>query len=283
MTTISAAEVKSLRDRTGAGMMECKKALVESQGNFESAIEWLRKQGFAKAARKAERSANDGGIAVSCSADGNTVALVEIHCETDFVAKTDEFKVFARSIATWVCAHPVTEVAKILTQALDGQTVQDRQTALTAKIGENIGLSRVIRKTAGPGQRLAHYVHAGDKLATLVLFDDPDRALSEEAARDIAMHVAAMHPGYLSREQVPAAVIAKEKEILKAQMAETKKPAELLDKIVDGRLNKFFSEHCLVEQIFVKDPQGKRTVQQVLQGVGKNIRLRDMVRLQVGT
>lgn len=282
MTQISAGEVKSLRERTGAGMMECKKALVESQGNVDGAIEWLRKQGFAKAAKKAERAAKDGGIAVECSADGRAVAMVEIHCETDFVAKTDEFKTFAQAIATWVCAQPVNDVSDILAHTLDGQTVQDRQTALTAKIGENIGVSRFVRKTASASQKLAHYIHAGDKLGTVLLFDDPDHALSDEAARDLAMHVAAMNPAYLSRDQVPADVIAKEKEILRAQMPADKKPAEIREKILDGRLNKFFSEQCLVDQIFVKDPHGKRTVQQVLQGVGANIRLRDMVRMQVG-
>ncbi len=282
MSAISASEVKSLRDRTGAGMMECKRALVESQGNVDAAIEWLRKQGFAKAAKKAERSAKDGGIAVAQSADGRVAALVEIHCETDFVAKTDEFREFARNVAQYVCATPITDVHAVLEHTINGQTVQDRQTTLTAKLGENIGVSRFVRKDAGAGQKLAYYIHAGDKLATIVVFDDPDNQLTDEAGRDIAMHVAAMNPNYLSSDQVPADVIAKEKEILRAQLDDTNKPAEILEKILTGRLQKFFSEQCLVDQIFVKDPQGKRSVQQALQAIGKNIRLRDMVRLQVG-
>ncbi|MBI2343128.1 MAG: elongation factor Ts [Deltaproteobacteria bacterium] len=282
--TIRASVVRELRERTGAGMMECKKALLETNGDMDAAIAWLRKHGLSKAAKKAERVAKEGTIAVYIGPNDASMTLVEVHCETDFVAKNEQFQQFASTVAQIIGEHDFSDVAAVQGAMLDGETVLQHQTQLTMTIGENIGVGRFAKRVVQkPSERLIHYIHAGSKIGVIVQFDDPRQQLSDDVARDIAMHVAAMNPPYVTRTAVPAPLIEKEEEILRAQLADDKKPAEIVEKILQGRLNKFFAEICLDEQVFVKDPQGKRSVQQILHSVGDAIRVKDMVRLQVGT
>lgn len=281
--SIAATTVKTLREQTGAGMMDCKKALLESAGDLEGAVQWLRKQGIAKAATKAGRTASEGLIIDAGSPDGRLAVLAEVNCETDFVVKTEDFQQFARQVAAVVLtAQPATREA-LLAVAMGTHTVADAQTAMTAKIGENIQVGRFVsQRCTTPTQKIAKYIHAGSKIAVLVTFEDPAGKLSEAAGKDIAMHVAAMHPSYVRRTEVPATVLEQEKEILRAQMTDTKKPAEIVDKILAGKLEKFFAEYCLEEQVFVKDPSGKQTVGKALQQLNEQIRIVQVSRLQVG-
>lgn len=280
---VTAEQVKTLREKTGAGMMECKKALQQTDGDFDQAIDWLRKQGLATAAKKATRAAAEGLIGQHASNDGACVALVEVNCETDFVAKNPDFQRFVAAVAQLAVSTAPKDLDALLAATLDGETVQAVQTAMVARIRENIGVRRfVVRQVSGKGQRLGTYVHAGSKIGVIVTFDDANGRLSTEAGRDIAMHVAAMNPLFVRREAVPADVVAKEREIQQAQLAEEKKPPEILEKIVTGRLNKYFADVCLEEQIFVKDPEGKRSVGQVMKAIDPAIRIVDMVRFQVG-
>lgn len=283
MSTISAGDVKTLRDQTGAGMMDCKKALKENGGNVEAAIDWLRTQGIAKAAKKAQRNASEGIIGRYFSSDGQIAALAEVKCETDFVAKTDEFQRIVAAIAQGVGEVNPTDVDAFAQEKIaGGQTVVETLTAATAKIGEKMEVGRFARRTLGVAQKFGHYLHAGNKIGVLLTFDDPNGKLTDDVAKDVAMHVAAMHPQCIRRAEVSSALIAREKAILKEQMADEKKPPEILDKIVTGRLGKFYAEICLEEQIFVKDQQGKQSVGKALASVDGAIRIVDMVRLQVG-
>lgn len=280
---VTAEHVKNLREKTGAGMMECKKALLQSSGDFEAAIEWLRKQGLATAAKKSARTASEGLIGHFITPDETLVALAEVNCETDFVAKNPDFQQFVAHIAALVGRTAPSDIEALLAATMEGGTVEALQTALIARMGENLGVRRfAVRRAEGKGRCLGLYVHAGNKIGVAVTFEDPQGKLSPEARKDVAMHVAAMHPAYLRRDLVPADVVAKEREIQRALLAEEKKPPEILEKIVTGRLNKFFGESCLEEQIFVKDPEGKRTVAQILKGIDPGIRILDMVRFQVG-
>lgn len=281
--SVTAEHVKALREKTGAGMMECKKALQQSRGDVETAIEWLRKQGLAMAAKKSARTAAEGLIGHYVNADETLIALTEVNCETDFVAKNPDFQQFVAAIAALVGTIVPRDLPALLAAPLDGKTVEAAQTGLIARIGEHIGVRRfAIRRVQGTGQRLGSYVHAGNKIGVAVTFEDPHAKLSVEARKDMAMHVAAMHPAYLRRDAVPAEVLAKEREIQRAQLADEKKPPEILEKIVTGRVNKFFAECCLDEQIFVKDPEGKRSVARILEGIDPDIRIIDVVRFQVG-
>lgn len=275
--------VRDLRDKTGAGMMDCKKALDECGNNLESAVEWLRKQGIAKAAKKSSRTAKEGIVAHLSSADQASHAFVEINCETDFVVKTDDFQQCAQELVALVAKQQPKSVGELAGMPFRGETVGAVLIGLTAKIGENIGVSRVLcTATTQPTEKIGKYIHAGSKIAVLVRFTDPSNKLTADAAKDVAMHVAAMQPQYLRRGDVPASVIESEKNILKAQMAEEKKPADILEKIVNGRINKFYGDVCLEEQVYVKDPAGKQTVAAALKGVSPDITITEMVRWQVG-
>jgi len=243
---VTAAQVKELRERTGAGMMECKKALVETGGDLESAIEHLRKSGLAQADKKAGRVAAEGKIALAISADGRRAAMVEVNCETDFVAKDASFNEFADAVAVNALKHEPADVEALLQTRVGDTAVEDARQALVAKIGENIQLRRfVLRSTEG---LLGSYVHGG-RIGVLVELTGGD----EELARDLAMHVAALNPKFVSEDDVPADVVAKEKEILLAQAESTGKPPEIIEKMVGGRLRKQLAEITLLGQPFVKD------------------------------
>jgi len=268
---VTAAQVKELRERTGAGMMECKKALVETGGDMESAIEQLRKSGLAQADKKASRVAAEGKIALAVSADGKQAAMVEVNCETDFVAKDADFNAFADAVAANILQHQPVDVESLLQLPLGDSTIEDARQALVAKIGENIQLRRFVHRTTQ--NLLGSYVHGG-KIGVLLELGGGD----EELARDLAMHVAAMNPKFVSEDDVPDDVIAKEKEILSAQAESSGKPADIIEKMVAGRLRKQLAEITLLGQAFVKD--GDLTVAKLL--AQKNARVEGFNRIVVG-
>lgn len=247
---ISAAQVKELRERTGSGMMECKKALTEAGGDMDAAIEVLRKAGLAKADKKAGRVAAEGLIVIEASEDGKQAALVEVNSETDFVAKKDEFRDFAEKVAKRVLASQPADLDALLAMPLsdaDSQSIEEARKALVAKLGENINVRRFV--TVSTDGYLGAYLH-GTRIGVLVELADANPDL----ARDLAMHVAASRPAAVDEQDVPAEMLTKEREIIEAQAAESGKPAEIVEKMVQGRINKYLKEITLLGQPFVKDP-----------------------------
>ncbi len=248
---ITASMVKELRERTGSGMMECKKALVEADGNIDVAIEQMRKSGQAKAAKKAGRTAADGIIAITFSDDGKKAVMVEVNCETDFVAKDDTFISFTDAVAECALNSTVSAVEELLEQPLhsgEETTVNTAREALIVKIGENMNVRRFQRFETENGQ-LGSYQH-GVRIGVVVEIEGGDAGLH----KDIAMHVAATNPTCVSEEQIPADLLEKERDIYTAQALESGKPENIVEKIVDGRVRKYLSEITLVGQAFVKDP-----------------------------
>jgi elongation factor Ts len=248
MAEITAALVKELRERTGSGMMECKRALQETGGDIEAAVELMRKAGQAKADKKASRVAAEGLIVVRQAA--GAVAMAEINCETDFVTKNDDFRAFAAEVAETVLRDGPADLDALLAAVMaNGQSVEQNRRDCIARIGENINVRRGIRLTTSTGV-LGSYLH-GTRIGVLVELDGGDL----ELAKDIAMHVAASRPLCVSADQVPAELIAKEKEIYAARAVAEGKPANMIDKIAEGRLRKFYEEVTLLGQSFVKDPE----------------------------
>jgi elongation factor Ts len=245
--TISAALVKQLRDRTGAGMMECKKALVETGGDLEAAVELMRKTGLAKADKKAGRVAAEGLVKVSLSDDGLRAAIVEVNCETDFVASGEEFNDFAQAVADRALAGAPADLEALLQMDLDGTTIEGTRRELIAKIGENMNVRRY--ELVESAERIGAYVH-GHRIGVLVAMTGGD----DEVAKDVAMHVAASNPACVSEQDVPPDTLAKEREILTEQARNEGKPEAIVEKMVEGRLRKFLAEITLVGQPFVKDP-----------------------------
>ena len=253
---ISAALVKEMRERTGLGMMECKKALTEAGGDIEAAIDLMRKAGAARADKKAGRTAADGAIILSASADGRSVALTEVNSETDFVAKDAGFLAFAQAVGDLVLSQAPADVEQLSTLTLGDGTVEEARQQLVAKIGENLRVRRFVRRQTTSGV-IGSYLH-GSRIGVLVELEGGDLAL----ARDIAMHVAASRPVCVSSDQIPAEVMAREKEIYDAQAAESGKPEDIRARMVEGRLRKYAAEVTLLGQAFVKDPD--TTVEQLL-------------------
>jgi len=270
--TITAENVKALRERTGAGMMECKKALVEAGGDLDKAAEAMRKAGLAKADKKAGRVAAEGVIVTALSADGHAGVAVEVNCETDFVAREHDFQAFAGAVAEAALASGKSDLEAVLALSLEGgQTVEEIRRGLVARIGENITVRRVAR-ISGTG-RVGAYVHGG-RIGVLVSLQGGD----DEVARDIAMHVAASNPRYATPAEVPQSELDKEREILSAQAAQEGKPEAIVAKMVEGRVRKYLAEICLVGQPFVKDPD--ITVEKRLQQAGAVVQ--GFVRYEVG-
>ncbi len=271
---ITAALVKELRERTGAGMMECKKALVETDGDIELAIENMRKSGQAKAAKKAGRIAAEGVIVIKASDDGKKVAMAEVNCETDFVAKDDNFLSFANAVVERVLDSDVADVEALNALPLhegEDTTVEEARQALVSKIGENMSVRRFVRmETDG---QIASYRH-GVRIGVLVEMAGGD----EELGRDLAMHIAASNPVCVEEKDVPEDLLAKEKEIIEAQAKESGKPENIIEKMVEGRLRKYLSEVTLVGQPFVKDPD--TTVGKLLESKGAGVN--QFVRFEVG-
>ena len=266
---ITADTVKQLRERTGAGMMECKKALVETAGNLDAAAELMRKTGLAKADKKATRVAAEGTVVVERA--GNSAVLVELNCETDFVARGDEFQAFARELAQVALNSSAATLEALLAEKHGSGTVDERRRALIAKIGENISVRRFAR-ISSPGP-LGTYIH-GSRIGSMVALQGGDEAL----AKDLAMHVAAVNPPYIDSSGVPADVLEKERNILTEQSKGEKKPPEIIAKMVEGRLRKYLAEVTLLGQPFVKDED--ITVEKLVHKAGAKVL--QMVRYEVG-
>ena len=256
---MSAALVKELRERTGLGLLECKKALAEADGDIEAAIEALRKSSGMKAAKKAGRTAADGVVAIQTAADGGFGAMVEVNSETDFVARDENFLGFVNSVVSKAFDQRLDDV-----EALAGGETEDARQALVQKIGENISVRRVVTYQAAEGV-IGGYVHGNNRIAVLVSL----KGGSEELARDVAMHVAAVNPQVVSPDDMPEEQVAKEREIYVAQAQDSGKPPEIIEKMVDGRVRKFLSENSLTEQAFVKDPD--TTVGKLVAGAGAEV------------
>ena len=269
---VTAALVKELRERTGLGMMECKKALVETDGDLDQAIENLRKSGQAKAAKKAGRTAADGAVVAKVSEDGKTGVIVEINSETDFVARDDNFKGFCEKVAQLVLDTKEADVEKLKEANVEGGTLEEVRTALIQKIGENIQVRRAQVVESADGV-VGAYIHGG-KIGVLVALQGGN----EELGKDVAMHVAASNPQVVNPEDVSEEVVAKEKEIFSAQAKDSGKPDEIIEKMVTGRINKFLKEVSLVEQPFVKDPD--TTVGKLVKSGGASVL--GFVRYEVG-
>jgi len=258
LSAVAIAQIKELREATGAGMMDCKKVLIEFDGDVEAAADELRKKGLAKADKKASRIAAEGKIAMA-NADGKTV-LVEVNCETDFVAKDDSFANFANQAAEAAASMDGEDVEALMASSVDGGSLEDVRAALVSKIGENIQVRRVAAR-GGSDTTTGAYVHM-QRIGVLVEIEGG----TPELCTDVAMHVAAMNPAYATKEDVPADDVEKERAILTAQVADSGKPEEIIQKMVEGRLNKFLSENCLVSQQYVKT--NDRTVGKLLEENG---------------
>lgn len=269
---ISAAQVKELRERTGAGMMECKKALEAAGGDLDAAAEAMRREGLAKADKRAGRIAAEGRVAAAIDEAGREAVLVEVNCETDFVGKNDEFVEFAAAVAAKALAAGVEDTEALAGVELDGTTVEEARRALIASLGEKVTVRRM-RRIRSEGGVIATYLH-GSRIGSAVALSGGDEAL----ARDLAMHVAASAPQHLDADDVPEDVRESEREALMAQARESGKPEEIVAKMVEGRLRKFLGEITLLGQPFVKDPD--QTVAKLLQSAGAEIT--DFVRFEVG-
>jgi elongation factor Ts len=272
---ITAAMVKELRERTGAGMMDCKKALVEASGDIEAAIEAMRKSGQAKAAKKAGRIAAEGVVMIEIAPGAQQGVLVEINCETDFVAKDDNFASFAAAVARTALAPEASDAAVLAEMPLAGDsgiTVNGAREALIAKIGENVQVRRLVRFDGVEGN-LYSYRH-GQRIGVIVELIGGDETLG----RDLAMHIAASNPLCVSADQVPEETLEKEREIFRAQALDTGKPANIVEKMIEGRVRKFLEEVTLVGQAFVKDPD--TTVEKLLKQAGAEVRR--FARIEVG-
>ena len=258
MAQITAALVKELREITGAGMMDCKKALVECEGDKDKAIDYLREKGIAKAAKKAGRIASEGVVAAA--SNGSTACIVEVNSETDFVAKNENFQNLVKKIAEHIVATKPADMDALNASELDGKTVADVMTEAVASIGEKLSLRRFEVYTSEDG-KLATYIHMGGKIGVIVELSGG----ADELGKDVAMQIAAAKPQCIGRDDVDADALAHEREVLRKQALEEGKPEKIVEKMVDGRINKYYKEVCLVEQEFVKDSD--KTIKDILGGV----------------
>ncbi|GGH82130.1 elongation factor Ts [Pullulanibacillus pueri] len=269
---ISAKLVKELREKTGAGMMDCKKALTEADGDLDKAADLLREKGIAKAAKKADRVAAEG--LAKTKIEGNVAVIAEVNSETDFVAKNEQFTSLIDDILSLLIKEKPANVEAALELNVDGTTLAEKINSAVAKIGEKISLRRFEVLEKADGDSFGEYIHMGGRIAVLSVLKGND----DEAARDIAMHVAAINPKYVNKDQVEASELEHEKEVLTQQALNEGKPEKIVEKMVQGRLNKFLEDICLVEQDFVKDPDQK--VKQYLSG--KGLEVETFVRYEVG-
>ena len=285
MAAITAAMVKELREMTDAGMMECKKALVEADGDMDKAVDVLRTRGLAAAAKKVGRATNEGTVMAIVSDDATKGAVVELNCETDFVGMNEKFKGYAEKIARAAMAANVEDIEALKAVDAEGETVEDVLTDAIHTLGENMNLARAAVVEAGG---VASYIHGGGKIGVLVTFDvegiDPASDEFQHCGRDVAMQVAAASPVSATRESVPAEVVAHEMEIYKAQAAESGKPENIQEKMATGRLEKFYKESCLTEQAFVKNPDQSVTdyVNEVAKKLGGTIKVTGFKRFMLG-
>lgn len=264
--------IKELRDLSGAGLMDCKKALEASNNDIDEAIDYLRKKGISKAAKKADRVAAEGLSTVVI--DGNNASIVEVNCETDFVAKNEKFVNLVNKIAELIVKNDVKTMEEAMSLSTEEGTLNDTIVNFTATIGEKISFRRFARLSKTDSQNFGSYIHMGGRIAALTLLEGAD----EETAKDVSMHAAAMRPSYVKREDVPAEEVERETSVLKEQAMNEGKPAEIAEKMVNGRINKFYKEICLEEQDFVKDSD--MTVGAFVKS--KNGSIVNMVRFEVG-
>ena len=282
--SITAAMVSELRKKTGAGMMDCKKALTETAGNMDEAVDFLRKKGLSAAAKKSGRVASEG--AVVAASQGSVGAIVEINAETDFVAKNDAFKGFVGGVCDVVLAHDLADNEALKASAYPGtdRTVAEELTHQIATIGENMGLRRFARIDAGQGI-VTSYIHGAGKIGVLVELqtESTDEKVSA-LGKQLAMHVAAAAPQYLDRDSVPTDIVEKEKEIMRVKALDSGKPENIVEKIILGQINKYFGEVCLMEQAFVIDPDQKvgKLVAALAKEIGTDIKLNSYVRYLLG-
>ena len=268
---ITAAMVKELREKTSAGMMDCKKALVETNGDMSAAIDWLRERGIAKAAKKSDRVAAEGLCSVAI--EGNTAVIFELNSETDFVAKNEQFLTLLDKLGKILVANKPVTVEEALAIEVEGTTVDGMLIEATSTIGEKITLRRLTVVEKADNEFFGSYLHMGGRIAALTVVEG-----KEEVAKDAAMHAAAINPQYLTVEQVPAEVVAKEREILTQEALNEGKPANIVEKMVEGRIRKFLADVCMLEQPFVKD--GDVTVAKFAANNGSTIK--SFIRLEVG-
>lgn len=271
---ITASLVKELRERTGVAMMECKKALTETEGDIDAAIKILRERSGAKAEKKASREANEGIVAAKIDESGKTGILVEVNCETDFVAKNDNFQAFVGEIADTVLSCGATELDAALAASKGDDTLGNFVKGKVLEMGENLKLRRLERLTLAGEGAVASYIHLGGKVGVLIEVGagKAETASSEafkDLVKDLTLHIAATSPAGLKREDIPADLVESEKDIFRKQMEGQGKPADILEKIIEGKLGKFYSERCLLEQGFVKDPD--TTIKALLEAKGKEL------------
>ncbi len=285
MANITASMVKELREMTGAGMMECKKALAEAEGDLEKAVDVLRTRGLAAVAKKAGRATNEGTVMALVSDDCTVGAVVELNCETDFVGMNEKFKAYAEKVAKAAIASKAAEIEALMAAEIEGETVEAVVTDCIHVMGENTQLARVaVAEAAG----VASYIHGGGKIGVLVSFDvegiDPASEEFQKCGRDVAMQVAAVNPVAATRDAVPADVVEHEKAIYMAQAAESGKPENIQEKMATGRLEKFFKENCLTEQAFVKNPDQTvaQYVEECAKALGGTVAVKGFVRFALG-
>lgn len=274
MATVTAAEVNELRSRTGAGMMDCRKALIESNGDFEKAIDYLRKKGQKVAAKRSDRETKEGVVITQVSDDKKRGVVICLSCETDFVARNEEFTGFAQSVAKLALDHSIASIEDVNNEKVNGEIVSDKINDLIGKIGEKITLSRYEKIEAA---YIVSYTHGNYRMGVLVGYS---KTIEESAARDVAMQIAAMNPIAVDENSVPGDVIAREKEIAVEQVKAEGKPAEMAEKIAMGKVNKFFKEQTLLAQPFVKD--NKLSVAAYLKSIDPDVKVTGFRRVALG-
>ena len=277
---ISASLVKELREKTGVGMMECKKALTENSGDMDKAILWLRERGMSRAAKKAGRVAAEGLVTVATDANHQAVSILEVNCETDFASKNELFCAFSKDLAELSLKEGIDDIEKLGQASLNGSAAKDQLTEMIAKVGENMTLRRVRHIKAGPQGLVAGYTHMGGKIGTAVAIDGVSGDDGVALAKDIAMHIAAAGPRYLESSEVDVAELEQEKELARKKLIEQGKPENMVEKILVGQMNKFYKEICLVDQAFVKDPS--MSITKLLQSKGKNVKITSFARFALG-
>jgi elongation factor Ts len=276
---ITAQAVKELRDRTGAGMMDCKKALTETGGDLEEAVKFLRTKGLAAAAKKAHRSASDGAVVIT--GDQDSMVVLELNCETDFVARNPDFQAFAEALASQTLSSGADNVDELKAQPYvndPAHTVEEAVSQMIATSGENIVLSRLARIAAGADNRLSSYVHGGGKIGVVV---EGAGTVSDDALHDVALHVAATDPRFVARDDVTDELLATEREIALKQAVDAGKPEEIAKRIVEGKMEKFFEQEVLLEQAFAKDPS-KSVTEYLKEAAGDDATVVRFVRFKLG-
>lgn len=284
--SISATDVKTLRQSTGAGILDCKKALQETDGDLDAAIEFLRKKGLASASKKASREANDGLVSAEVSDDGTAGVIVEVNCETDFVARTEDFQKFVVSLRQQILDDPsIDSVETLLSSSYihdNNKTVSEQITALIAKLGENLVVRRLARFTTSDNGLLDTYIHMGGRVAVLVEAsgNGADKAQLADVIHDVALQIAAVAPTYINVDEIPSDAVESEKEVYRAQLAEDKKPDNIKERIIEGKLKKWYGQVVLLEQEFVKD--SSLTIEKLLRTYSKDLQINRFARFELG-